>query len=105
MLPGEMVILMAIAGTSDSGKKLLMRPMDITSEYIGYLYYSLVRRGYIKGNGPTGYQLSPKGKESLFEFLHGNKTKARETIKTLQLLGIEINQELDKLEKEVIKVN
>ena len=42
MFPSEMVILMAIAVNKDTGKKLLTRPMDVTGEYIGYLYDSLV---------------------------------------------------------------
>ncbi len=104
MFPSEMVILMAIAGAGDSGKKLLTRPMDVTGEYIGYLCDSLVRRGYLKGNTPGGYQLTSKGSEALFDFLHRNKTRAKEMIKTLQQLGIEISQEIDKLEKEAIEV-
>jgi len=104
MFPSEMVILMAIAGAGDFGKKLVTRPMDVTGEYIGYLYNSLVRRGYIKGNGSRGYELTSKGREVLFEFLHGNKTRAKETVRTLQQLGIEISQDVDKLEKEAIGV-
>jgi predicted transcriptional regulator len=104
MFPSEMVILMAIAVARDSGKKLLTRPMDVTGEYIGYLYDSLVRRGYLKENGSTGYQLTSKGREALFEFLQKNKTRIKDTINTLQQLGIEIGQEKDKLEKEAIEV-
>ena len=50
LFPGEMVILIAIAGAGDFGKKILTRPMDVTGEYIGYLYDSLVRRGYLEGH-------------------------------------------------------
>ena len=106
MFPSEMVILMAIAVNKDSGKKLLTRPMDVTGEYIGYLYDSLVRRGYIKCSSLRGYQLTPTGREALFEFLHKNETRVKDTIKRLQQLGIEISQEqeIDKLEKETIEV-
>ncbi len=104
MFPSEMVILMAIAGTGGFGKGLLTRPMDVTGEYIGYLYDSLVRRGYLKENGSRRYQLTAKGREALFEFLRGNKTRVKDTIKTLKQLGIEITQEIDKLDKEAIKV-
>jgi len=104
MFPSEMVILMAIAGSGDFGKTLLTRPMDVTGEYIGYLYGSLVTRGYLKGNRSRGYQLTSKGGEVLSEFLHRNKTRVKDTIRTLHQLGIEINQEIDKLEKEVIKL-
>ena len=109
MFPSEMVILMAIAVTRDSGKELITRPMDVIGEYIGYLYDSLVRRGYIKRSSSRGYQLTTKGTEALFEFLRENKTKVKETITRLQQLGIEISQEqkqkIDKLEREAIKVN
>jgi predicted transcriptional regulator len=102
MFPSEMVILMAIAGGRDISKKPLTRPMDITGEYIGYLYNSLVKRGYITGNRLRGYQLTYNGRETLFEFLHENRTRAKDTIKTLRQLGIEINQEIDRIEKEII---
>ena len=109
MFPSEMTILMAIAMNKASSKKLLNRPMDVTGEYIGYLYNSLVKRGYIKKNGFSGYQLTPKGKETLLEFLHKNEIKAIDIIKRLQLLGIEIGQnseqKIDKPENEAIKVN
>jgi len=50
LFSGEMVILIAIAGAGDFGKKILTRPMDVTGEYIGYLYDSLVRHGYLEGH-------------------------------------------------------
>ena len=109
MFPSEMVILMAIVVAGDSGKKLLTRPMDITGEYIGYLYHSLARRGFLSGNGSRGYQLTSRGKDALFEFLLENKTRVKDTVRTLQQLGIDVSgeqkQEIDKLEKEPIKVN
>ena len=104
MFPSEMVILMAIARGGDSGKKLLTRPMDVVGEYIGYLYNSLITRGYIKGNNPRGYQLTTKGRQVLFDFLQENKVRAKDTIKTLQQLGITSSQEMDKLVKGVIEV-
>jgi len=104
MFLGEMAILMAVAVTQGSNKKLLTRPMDVTGEYIGYLCNSLVRRGYLKGNRSRGYQLTLKGRKALFEFLHENKARIKDTIKTLQQLGIEISQERDELAKEAIQV-
>ncbi len=50
MLPGEMIILMAIVESGELGKKLVNSPMDVTGEYIGYLCESLVRRGYTEVN-------------------------------------------------------
>ncbi len=104
MFPSELVILMAIAVTRDSGEKLLTRPMDVTGEYIGYLYDSLVKRDYLKGSSARGYELTSKGKEALFDFLRKNETRVKDTIKRLQQLGIEYSQEMDKLEKEAVKV-
>jgi len=104
MFPSEMVILMAIAVNKDAGKKLLTRPMDIAGEYIGYLYDSLVSRGYLKGNRSRGYQLTSMGRESLSEFLHKNETRVEDTIKRLQQLGIECSQAMDKLGKEAIEI-
>ena len=104
MFPSEMAILMAIAVTRGAGEKLLNRPMDVVGKYVGYLYDSLVTRGYLKRGGSTGYQLTPKGREALFEFLYANKTRVKDTIKALQRLGIEVNLEEDSLEREAIKV-
>ena len=104
MFPSEAAILMTIAVAKDSGKKLLTRPMDVVGEYIGYLYDSLVSRGYLKRDGSREYQLTSKGREALFEFLYENQNKVKDAIKTLQQLGIEINQRAEKLEKEAIKV-
>ncbi len=95
---------MAIAVAGDSGNKLLTYPMDVTGEYIGYLYDSLVRRGYLKENGSTGYQLTSKGSKALFEFLQKNKTRIKDMINTFKQLDIEIGQEIDKLEKEAAEV-
>jgi len=104
MFPGEMVILMAIAAARASDKKLLSRSMDVTGEYITYLYNSLVRRGYLKENISRGYQLTLKGREALFEFLRKNETRTNDTIETLQQLGIDIGQGIDKREREAGKV-
>jgi len=109
MFPSEMVILMAVTASRDSGKELLTRPADVVGEYIGYLYDSLVRRGYIKGSSLRGYQLTSEGRQALLEFLHENTTRARDTVKVLKQLGIKISQEqeqkIDKLEREALKVN
>ncbi len=104
MFPSEMVILMAIVEAGEFGRKLVNHPMDITGEYIGYLYDSLVRRGYLKGNSSRGYQLTGQGREAILEFLHKNNTNVRDKIKTLQRMRIEISQEIDKLETETVGV-
>ncbi len=104
MFPGEMIILLAIATTGESGKKILSRPMDITGEYIGYLYDSLVNRGYLSGNRLRGYRLTATGTEALSEFLYENETRVKDTIKRLQKLGIDYRQEVGKLGKESLEV-
>jgi len=105
MFPSETAILMDIARNKDSGKQLANRAMDVTGEYIGYPYESLVRRGFLKKKGLREYQLTLKGREALFEFLLENKTRViKDTIKTLQQLGVECGQKIDELLKEAIEV-
>ena len=104
MFPSEVALLMAIVSTRDSGKKLLSRPVDVVGEYIGYLCDSLVEHGYLKKDGSREYQVTPQGRKALLEFLYQNKTEVEDAIKSLQQLGIQINQKVDKLEKETIKV-
>ena len=108
MFPGEMVILMAMAINKDAGKELLTRPMDVTNEYISNLYNSLVHRGYLKKHGSINYKLTPTGREALEKFLHSNNNRAKDSIKRLRQLGIEISkkmeQKIDKSERQAIKV-
>ncbi len=99
MLPGEIVILMAIGVTRDSGKKLLTRSIDVPGEYIGYLCDSLVERGYIEGNNSSGYQLTWTGMAALVEFLLQDKAGIKDTVQALQQLGIDKSQEINKLAK------
>jgi len=96
---------MAIAVTRGSGKKLLPHPMDVIGGYASYLYESLADHGYIKQDNSREYQLTSKGREALVEFLDTNKTTVKDTLKTLQPLGIEINMEAANLEQELIKVS
>ena len=103
MLPGEMVILMAIEVARSSSKKLL-DPAGVTGEYITHLYDSLVERGCLKKNSLRGYRLTPEGRESLFEFLLENKTRAREMTQALRQMGVEAEEEIDRLTREVLEV-
>ncbi len=80
MFPSKMEILMAIALTTDSGKKLLTRPMDVTGEYTGHLCEALVRRSYTEGNHLRGYRLTPKGRQTLFGFVHKSGTGIKDII-------------------------
>ncbi len=96
MLPSEMIILMAIGVNKKTGKSLLSRPMDVTGEYIGYLFDSLVNRGYLKQSGVHAYQLTPTGHEAISGFIKKNKTKSRDVIRRLRLLGINISLEQER---------
>jgi len=108
MLPSEMIILMATVVNTKTGNKLLTHPMDVTSEYIGYLYNSLVNRGYLKHRSSTVYQLTPTGREAVFDFMRKNKTRSKDVVRRLELLGIEISpgqeQKIEKMGKAAIKV-
>ena len=104
MLPSEMVILMATAVNKNSSKKMLTRPMDITSEYIGYLYDSLVTRGYLKKRGDRDYHLTPAGRESVAKFLERNHHRTGDFMKRLELLGIDTAKSTGMLEKGANRV-
>ena len=99
MFPSEMVILMSIALSGDAGRTLISRPMDVLNEYTGYLYESLIKRGYMERNGSKGYKLTCKGNETLIEFLNENKAKAEEMIEALQQLGIEGNYRIGEISR------
>jgi len=104
MFLGEMVILMAIGVSRDSGKRLLAQPVGRERDYIGYLCDSLVKRGFLKGNKTRGYELTLMGMKTLFEFLLENKNRARDMVKTLRRLGIECSQDVDELVEEAVEV-
>lgn len=93
MLPSEMIILMATVVNQKTCKNLLSWPMDATGEYIGYLFDSLVNRGYLKQNGMQSYQLTRTGREAIFDFIKKNKTRSRDVVKRLRLLGIDMSPE------------
>jgi len=108
MLPSEMIILMATVVNKKTGKALVTRPMDVTGEYIGYLYDSLVSRGYMRGHRSTGYQLIVIGRKAIVDFMKKNKTRSEDIVKRLQLLGIEMGpaeeQKIINFKKEAIQV-
>jgi len=89
MFPSEMVVLMAIATTSQAYGKSDFRPADKAKDYTHHLYESLVQRGYLREDGVHRYRLTVKGRVVVRDFLHDNKTKARDIISTLKELGIE----------------
>lgn len=101
-----MIILMATVVNTKTGDKLLNKPMDITGEYISYLYNSLVNRGYLKGHRATGYQLTVFGREAISDFIKKNRTKSKDVVNRLKMLGIEISKEqqrkIEKIEREAV---
>ena len=104
MFPNELIILLAIALSGGSGMTLRTRPMLAASEneYVGYLYRSLVTRGFISENGSKGFKLTSKGSEALLTFLNKNQTKITEIIEALNVLGIESSYRIRELGKEAI---
>ena len=104
MFPGEMVILMATALPEDWGERVLMRPMDVASEYIGYLYNSLIVRGFLMENGCGKYSLTAKGSKALLWFMREDEAGVKDVIATLQQLDIGAGRKMDKVEKEVVGV-
>jgi len=103
MFPSEMAILMDIEKNKDSGKQLANRPMDVISEYIGYLCDSLARRGYITVNRTKGYQLTSMGRRTLMEFLKENEARVKDTISKLNQVRVKYGQEMDRLRKEQLR--
>ena len=89
MFPSEMVVLMAIATTSKADGKSQIEPSETTSDYTSHLYKSLVKRGYLREAGIRRYWLTAKGRVVVREFLHDNKAKVRDIMKTLKELGID----------------
>ena len=105
MLPGEMVILLAIVEATDFGRKIPTHSLgNIPGEYVDHLCGSLVRRSYLKRNSLGGYQLTSKGRESLIEFLDNNTNIVKDMIKKLGKIRIKVSPEIDKVEKEAMGV-
>ncbi|MFH1663137.1 MAG: hypothetical protein ABH934_04390 [Chloroflexota bacterium] len=104
MLPSEMVVLMAVASAGKQDEKLLTRPLDVIGEYIGYLCSSLIRRDYLKDNKPKGYRLTAKGLEAICEFIARNQNKSDDIRIMLQQLGIDIDPEIARLEREKVLI-
>lgn len=92
MFPHEMLILMALFCTGVAGAQKLNRPQDITSEYIGYQYDSLVRRGYLAKHAEEGYRLTQKGKAILLQLAKNQRSRVDETIVTLNQMGIDTSR-------------
>lgn len=104
MFPGEMVILMSIELAGDSVKRLLNRPMDVSGQYITYLYKSLVKRGYLKEGKYREYELTRIGRQALTEFLRKNESRVQDLVRALKQLGIKTGEEFARTEKETAAV-
>ena len=92
MFPSEMVVLMAMASTGQSLSMPLGCPVDVSYDYVDYLYKSLVRHGYLKETTSRAYQLTVKGRLAIFNFLRQNETRAQDLAEALQNLGIETGE-------------
>jgi predicted transcriptional regulator len=91
-----MVILIAISINKATGQKLLDHPLDITNDYINYLYNNLVNRGFLKGHRTTGFRLTAIGKEAIQSFILENESGDLDVIERLRALDIDISQEQEK---------
>ena len=69
MFPSEIEILMAADKIRAFNKSRLIHSTDVIGEYIGYIYDSLVRRGFIREERLTGYEITKKGRERISEYL------------------------------------
>jgi hypothetical protein len=109
MLPGEIIILMTIVVDAKAGKKLLTPLLDISGEYIGYFYNSLVSRGYLKHRGQDGYQLTPAGHAAILSFLKKSRTIPDKIVTGLRYLGMNLSpeqvQKISKIERDVVRAN
>ena len=89
MFPSEMVVLMAIATTTRAYSKSDVQPADTVSNYTSHLYKSLIERGYLREAGGHRYRLTAKGRVVVRDFLHDNRTRVRDIMRTLKELGID----------------
>ena len=90
LFPKELIILMAIVHVEEVVVNHSSRPISADSEYVNGLYDSLIARGYLEEHGSKHYVLSLKGREAFLNFLNKNKARAKETVTTLQRLGIKV---------------
>ncbi|UCG55315.1 MAG: hypothetical protein JSV32_03645, partial [Dehalococcoidia bacterium] len=72
-------------------------PVDVSSDYVDYLYKSLVRRGYLKETTSRAYQLTVKGRLAIFALLRQNETRVQNLAEALQNLGIETGEWIGKI--------
>ena len=100
MLPSEMVILLAISINKSTGRKILAHSLDITNDYISYLYNSLVNRGFLKGHRATGFRLTNTGREAIQSFINEHNSKDLDIIERLRALDIEISAVREKKLKQ-----
>ncbi len=76
MFPSEIEILKAADKIQEFNQSRLIHSTDVIGEYIGYIYDSLVRRGFIRGDRSTGYEITKKGRERISEYLSKRALKA-----------------------------
>ncbi|MFA5309088.1 MAG: hypothetical protein WC370_06330 [Dehalococcoidales bacterium] len=107
MLPNEILILMAIVADARAGKKILSHLLDISGEYIGYFYNSLVNRGYLKHHGLDGYQLTAAGREAISGLLKKSRATPKDIVAGLRALGITLSpeqaQKIEKTAREAVR--
>jgi len=105
MLPGELIIFMAIVESGQLEKQMdALKP--ITNEFMNNLYNSMVKHGYLTGNSYDGYKVTVKGKAAITEFLRGYSAIIKDKIGFLKQSDIGIGgQEKGEVNKEPIGGN
>ena len=96
MFPKEMVILMALA-TARAFQGQAYVTTDTSGTYVGHLYHSLVRRGYLTEDPSGDYRLTPMGKVAVREMLQRNENRGEDLVSVLQRLRIEVDEETRQL--------
>ena len=92
MFPREMAILMAIAAARALQGQACVTA-DTSGTYVGHLYHSLVRRGYLTEDPSGDYRLTPMGKVAVRELLQRNENRGEDLVSVLERLRIEVDEE------------
>jgi len=96
MFPKEMVILMALAAAKAFHGQAYVRA-DTSGTYVGHLYHSLVRRGYLTEDPSGDYRFTPMGKVAVRELLQRNENRREDLESVMQGLRIEVDEETRQL--------
>jgi predicted transcriptional regulator len=107
---GEMRILMDVALNRCSAKQLINHRSALSNQFIGHSLDSLVRRGYLKKNGASIYQLTSFGtrvllksplkngvcdKRDFLKLLYEDEVRSKDAIRQLEEIRVEFVNKMD----------